>query len=114
MPLGLQTDLIPDSAMKANSYQSGYPPKAGRLNSHVGWCSQHNAYSDYLQIDFGKVMKITRMATQGRYSADQWVKKYILSFSLDGSAFHAYEKGKVIALNSKSDNVASESPNVRR
>lgn len=95
----MQTGAVPDAAITASSSYSGLPAIAGRLNSQgtgmTAWGAQNNGLSDYLQIDFGKMVKITRIATQGRYDANQWVTQYILFSSLDGSAYQAYEKGKV-------------------
>ena len=99
MPLGVQTGAVPDLAMSANShYSAGLAPKYGRLNSQApgpAWCSATNKYSDYLQIDFGKAVKITRMAIQGRYDANQWVTQFSLAHSQNGNLFETYEKGKV-------------------
>ena len=39
-------------------------------------------------MDFGKVAKVTKIGTQGRYNVGQWVTKYIVSYSMDGGYFH--------------------------
>ena len=38
-------------------------------------------------MDFGKVAKVTKIGTQGRHNAGQWVTKYIVSYSMDGGYF---------------------------
>ena len=38
-------------------------------------------------MDFGKVAKVTKIGTQGRHNAGQWVTKYIVSYSIDGGYF---------------------------
>ena len=35
-------------------------------------------------------MKLTGVATQGRSDYNQWVTKYLLSYSLDGANFATY------------------------
>ena len=37
-------------------------------------------------------MKITRISTQGRQDANQWVKSYTLSYSYDGVWWYKYAK----------------------
>ena len=100
LPLGVQTGAVPDSAMSGNSpSNSNLRPRYGRLNSqspNPGWCSGTNRYSDYLQVDFGKAVKITRMATQGRYDANHWVTHFSLAYSQNANLFEIYEKGKVL------------------
>ena len=38
-------------------------------------------------MDFGKVAKVTKIGTQGRYNVGQWITKYIVSYSIDGGFF---------------------------
>ena len=46
----------------------------------------------------GKVSKITRVATQGRYGVNQWVKSYWISYSLDGGFYTQYALQGVIKV----------------
>jgi len=55
-----------------------------------GWISQYADANQYLQIDLGKVTKVTRIATQGRYDAGWWSKTYTLEYSEDGGTFKTY------------------------
>ena len=44
----------------------------------------------FLQIDMRVPMKVTSIATQGRSDANQWVTKYMLSYSIDGAHYTIY------------------------
>ena len=43
-----------------------------------------------LQVDLGKIVKITKVMTQGRSDVDQWVMSYWLSHSLNNGYYQAY------------------------
>ena len=61
-----------------------------------GWCARNINYKQYLQIKFPSVTKISGLATQGRGNANQYVKKYFISYSKDGTSFVIYkDSGKV-------------------
>ena len=60
-----------------------------------GWISQYKDTNQFLQIDLGKVTKVTRIATQGRYDAGWWSKTYTLAYSVDGRTFMLYNNGQV-------------------
>ena len=60
-----------------------------------GWVSQYADANQFLQIDLGKVTKVTRIATQGRGDAGWWSKTYTLECSEDGGIFKIYSDGQV-------------------
>jgi len=60
-----------------------------------GWISQYADDKQFLQIDLGKVAKVTRIAHQGRADAGWWTKSYTLSFSNDGATFTSYKNSEV-------------------
>ena len=47
------------------------------------------------KVDFGPISKITGIATQGRYEANQWVKSYSLSYSRDGIKYIPIRKVRI-------------------
>ena len=49
----------------------------------------------FLQIDLGKVINVTRIATQGRSGKGWWTKTYTLDYSADEGAFLPYNNGQV-------------------
>jgi hypothetical protein len=42
---------------------------------------------DYSQLDLGAVKTVTGVSTQGRYDVDQWVTKYQVAYSSNGSSW---------------------------
>ena len=100
----MQIGEIPDSALKSSSdYNQYFGAERSRLNEkqegsyYGGWASKHADVGQWLQIDLGKITKVTRIATQGRYDASWWVTKYSLTYS-DGGQFQSYKNGEVSLL----------------
>ena len=54
------------------------------------WCARVNNRNQWLKVDFGRPMKITKILTQGRQDAAQWVTYYRVSSSLDGIHWQVY------------------------
>ena len=80
--------------MSASSeFNAGYAATQGRLNFQGGggksgsWSAKTNDKSQWLQINFGHVYGVTKVGTQGRFDADQWVERYRLSYSSDGAHY---------------------------
>ena len=57
---------------------------------HSAWCPRTNDQNQWLQIRFAQRFEITRVATQGRHNAYNWVKSYTLNYSSDGLMFYQY------------------------
>ena len=58
----------------------------------------------FLQIDFAKIVKITKVLTQGRSDYDQWVTSYWISYSLNNGFYKAYSEGSaIVSIKTKSD-----------
>ena len=98
----MENGHVPDGAFSASSSsnaQSG--PARSRLNiqSHSkgygSWVAKANDSKQWLQIDFGELVQVTKVATQGRQDADQWVTKYTLSYSLDGMHWAEYKENSI-------------------
>ena len=52
-----------------------------------------------LQVDVGKVVKITKILTQGRNDLNQWVKSFWLSYSLNDGYYQIYgEQSPVVSV----------------
>ena len=92
--VGIQKGRIRNKAMTASSsYNNFHVPFLGRLHRakrgrYVGaWCARHNNHNQWLQVDLGRTMKITGIATQGRQDASQWVTSYWVWYSSDGTHF---------------------------
>ena len=108
MSLGIEDGRISDSAMTASTIHSSVcAANHARLNfaaasGKVGaWCVKKNDVNQWLQIDLATLTTVTKVATQGRQDASQWVTSYTLSYSLAGSfwvQFTVRGKKKVITL----------------
>ena len=107
----MQNDKLPNSALSASSqYNGNTGPENARLHfyaesgRHGAWVAQKQDHNQWLQVDFGVETVITRIATQGRQDANQWVKEFSLSYSTDGSYFKHYQPSghtKVTSCNSR-------------
>ena len=88
--LGMEDRSIPDSAITASSWLNGRYPKLGRLVSSTGyfnfkfWSAKYEM-DEYLQVDLGRVLFVTKVASQGGYSS--WVKSYSLSYGFNATIF---------------------------
>ena len=99
----MESGLVTDQQMSASSlWNKHHGPENARLNSVAGrgktgaWSAEQNDQNQFLQVDFGRNIKMTKFQTQGRQDMDQWVKKYKLSYSVDGSsAFQTYQENGV-------------------
>ena len=83
--------------MSASTFHgSAYAASLGRLNFAArsgkagSWSVKKNDVNQWLQIDLGTLTTVTKVATQGRQDASQWVKSYSLSHSLAGSYWVQY------------------------
>lgn len=91
-PQGMQDGRIHDSAITASSYyRSRSAPPRARLHMALpdsfvtggytgGWCQYPSSRYQWLQVDFGHVASIGKIATQGKQEFDFWVTKYFLSY----------------------------------
>ena len=96
---------IPNAQIKASSEWDGnHAAIQGRLNfqrsgvKQGAWSAKSNDRNQWLQIDLGAAFtKVTRVASQGRNGADQWVTKYRLQYSNDGVNYQNYrEQGQTV------------------
>ena len=94
-PLGVEDGRIPNGQLRGSTfYNNALAPYLGRLHAIRSWSARTNNAKQWLQVDLGYVGKITDVATQGRRDANQWVTRYLLSYSR-GTVFKAYrEKGR--------------------
>ena len=90
---------MPDQLITASSYYNFYgAPRNARLHQRrVGrlggsWYAKRNDKRQWLKIDFGGLTRVSRIATQGRQNADQWVTSYYVSYSVKGFRFVTYKE----------------------
>ena len=110
-PLGLQDGRIPDSAITASgSYRERSRPELSRLNLVTldsrnrftgAWCQKYSR-SQWIQVDFGKTVNVTHVATQGKVDLDFWVTSYRLAYtSTSGQLFYSGQTGIVVSMEVK-------------
>ncbi|XP_074611760.1 receptor-type tyrosine-protein phosphatase S-like isoform X5 [Acropora palmata] len=76
------------------------------LYGSSSWCSKGDASSpQYLQFDFGKVVTVSGIATQGDAGDDKWVTKYAVSYGYDEQSWLEYAKGQHLIGNSDNSSV---------
>ena len=74
-------------------FDANHAPWLARLHrtrigaSKGAWVARHRNHGQWIQIDLGRPMRITGIATQGRQDANQWVRQYWLKFSQDALHF---------------------------
>lgn len=91
--LGLENRNIPDSSITASSMNSAtYSPTLGRLHHYYGWIAGTSNQQQWFQVDLEGWTKVTRVSTQGRQNAAQWVTKYKLAYSYDGVFYEEYNE----------------------
>lgn len=89
---------IHDRQISASSeWDSNHAAIQGRLFFLAGsgkqgaWSAKQNNLDQWLQIDLlDQITKVTAVSTQGRNAYSQWVTKYKLQYSVDGSKFQYY------------------------
>ena len=84
-------------------WDARHGPWRARLNllnsgGSGGWIPRSSNVFQYIQVDLGQISRIVAVATQGRYEANQWVKKYEISYSKGGSKFTFYSIKKKVQV----------------
>ena len=87
----MQNNRIKSNQITVSSTLSNrYTATLARLNqgplggSYGGaWVSRHNNHYQWFKVDFRRLMKVTKIATQGRSNYNYWVTRYNLHCSQD-------------------------------
>ncbi|KAM4585597.1 venom prothrombin activator oscutarin-C non-catalytic subunit [Fundulus diaphanus] len=96
LPQGLEKRLIPDSSFSASSFHwsllRSWSPSLARLHQSGGanaWRPKNNNPHEWLQVDLGKVKRITGIVTQGARSllTQMMVTEFSVTFSQDGHSW---------------------------
>ena len=96
-PLGLSIGFIGDSQLSASSsYDSNHDIRNIRLTTTqrpiAAWCAAHNSVHQHVQVDFGKITRVTGVATQGRGDYPNWVTVYKIMYSNDRRVWKYYRE----------------------
>ena len=79
------------SSELTNSHRAIY----SRLYGQASWCSASASLPQYLDFNFGKVITVSGVATQGDNWMDKWVESYSVSYGYDGKTWLKYSAGMV-------------------
>ena len=88
----------------SSMYNHYYGPWSARLQAQNrgrtkgAWVAKYRNRNQWLQVDLGVTTRVKRIATQGRYDANQWVKSYTMSYSNNGVRFVPYRRGRRIQV----------------
>ena len=100
-PIGLQNPRKAQRALRASSqWDKNHNAALGRLhNKRVGrlmgaWSAKRNDRNQWLQVDLQGPTKVTKITTQGRQDANQWVKSYYVYYSQNGGTFELVRDGR--------------------
>ena len=96
----MENGKIPASAITASSsFNSRFGPNFARLNSPSAWAIRHLAFlPHWLQVDFGGIVAVKMVATQGRRLANQWVTSYCISSSVHGTEWVKYMESNAVKV----------------
>ena len=103
-PLGNEEGVTPPPlSVTASSHLDGsHTPDHSSLYGSSSWCSSGVASSSqYLQFDFGEVVTVSGIATQGDVVDNKWVTKYAVSYGYDEQSWLDYAGGQVKCHNYK-------------
>ena len=94
----MESRTILDAQISASSQMdSNHSASHARLHlladgsTFGGWSALTNDVNQWLQVDFGSYTLVTRIATQGENGYSNWVTKYKLKYSDDGTTFQFYK-----------------------
>ncbi|XP_028394142.1 uncharacterized protein LOC114518358 [Dendronephthya gigantea] len=104
--LGMENGRIPDGAITSGVKHNYHPLTNARLNHRgPGWAPQPGRLEDaYLQVDFGLIVELTGIATQGssygggRWLPGSWLQAYQLNYSTNGSVWQRYKARTNVAV----------------
>ena len=96
----MEDSKIADEAITTSSVLDEFHgPSRSRLNTKPegeqmgAWAAKDNDENQWLQVDLGKTVEVTRVGTQGSGdSAEHRVTSYTLSVSQDGEDFQLYKE----------------------
>ncbi|XP_031549039.1 uncharacterized protein LOC116286593 [Actinia tenebrosa] len=91
--LGMSSGAIPDSAITASSFKTGYEPNKARLKAtgHDNWCADEPIVNEFIKVGIGRMVVVTEIALGGGLqNGDGRVSKYTVSHSVDGKIWEVY------------------------
>ena len=62
------------------------------------WCAFITNDQQYIQLDFTRRTRVTRIVTYGRSQKKHWVKRYLIQFSNDEVAWYNYKENGFVKV----------------
>ncbi|CAE7774243.1 unnamed protein product [Symbiodinium necroappetens] len=83
---------VSDDARSFSSVRPSMSPSecfsCGRLDSATAWVAEQAELGEWYQLDAGKILSISGVVIRGRADADEWITEFVVSYSMDGSAWN--------------------------
>ncbi|KAA0707578.1 Contactin-associated protein-like 5 [Triplophysa tibetana] len=84
------------SSSKSYDKAAPYFAKLNRRDGGGGWSPNREDHQPWLQLDLRDRLKVTAIATQGRWGSSDWVSRYQLQYSDSGRTWRPYRQEDVI------------------
>ncbi|XP_056591110.1 contactin-associated protein-like 5 isoform X1 [Triplophysa dalaica] len=84
------------SSSKSSDKAAPYFAKLNRRDGGGGWSPNREDRQPWLQLDLRDRLKVTAIATQGRWGSYDWVSRYQLQYSDSGRTWRPYRQEDVI------------------
>ena len=84
-------------------------PTKGAEND--GWCAFISNTQQYIQLDFTRNTRVTRIVTYGRSQKAHWVKRYMIQFSSDEEMWHNYTENGFVKVPNQTDRLVLSNVN---
>ena len=114
--LGMENGNIPDDAITASTeLDDQHSASRARLNAKPAeekmgaWVPLESDENQWLQVDLGKVTRVTKIALQGEAGeSSRHVKEFAVSCSLDGEGFLPYREDNAEKVKSQTERLKNE------
>ena len=97
---------IANSSMTASSWKlPGYFPHAARFDDSIGsgsWCAANNKQGEYLEVDLGRQLTISKVAAQGDSITNSGVTHFSIAHAENGVQFRDYRINGVVKVRMRS------------
>ena len=71
---------------------------SGLGDENDAWCAFITNDQQYIQLDFTRRTRVTRIVTYGRSQKKHWVKRYLIQFSNDEVEWYNYKENGFVKV----------------
>ncbi|XP_031574918.1 EGF-like repeat and discoidin I-like domain-containing protein 3 [Actinia tenebrosa] len=104
-PSGISNGRLPNKYITASSqWDKNHAPWLARLHRKRrgrlvgGWSARKNNRGQWIQFNLRSPKRVFKIVTQGRSDTNQWVKSFIIRYSVDGRRWVWYKRNSVIKV----------------